>query len=92
MIFITRSFLLLACLGCLAWQSCAHTSPIPPQTSDAGPSGNSCSTACARGAALGCLYATPTPAGAPCETVCANAAATVPWDVAGLSAAAACSP
>lgn len=47
--------------------------PTPPDADAAVPAGVSCDTACARGQALGCKWATPTPDGASCSTVCANA-------------------
>lgn len=86
---IIALLLALAALGC---QSCAHNPPTPPTPTDGAVPSGSCTTACANGAHLGCVWATPTPQGAPCTTVCENAALTVPWDVVGLTKAASCEP
>ena len=81
--------LMLAAIGC---QSCAHNPPTPPTPTDGAAPSGSCTTACANGARLGCMYATPTPQGHTCLEVCANAAQSVPWDVVGLTAATICTP
>jgi hypothetical protein len=60
------------------------TGPTPVPTT------STCATACARGAALSCIWSTPTPMGASCEQVCENASRIVPWNVACLTTAAAC--
>lgn len=70
--------------------SCGTVKPTPckapcPQTAN-------CTTACANGSRLGCIWATPTPAGAPCTAVCENAAQSVPWNVDALTTATTCTP
>jgi hypothetical protein len=79
--------LLLVVLALITSASKCNPNPPPP---DAAVPVSSCSTACARGAALQCVWAQPTPLGASCSDVCVNAAHTVPWDVARLTSASAC--
>jgi hypothetical protein len=81
----------LALILSLAFASCATTTPCPVDVTKPCPTpAATCATACAQGAKLKCLWATPTPMGASCETVCTNAAATVPWNVKALTSASTC--
>jgi hypothetical protein len=73
----------------LAFAACAST-PCPVDTKPCPTPAPTCVTACAQGAKLKCIWATPTPMGASCETVCTNAALTVPWNVKTLTAATSC--
>jgi hypothetical protein len=74
----------------LAFAGCATTQPCPVETKPCPTPAATCATACAQGAKLKCLWATPTPMGASCETVCQNAAQSVPWDVKSLTGATVC--
>lgn len=85
-----KYLLLFVTLFAMGFQGCNHNGPVPTPTEDAAAPSPSCATACARGAKLGCQYATPTPMGASCATVCENAAETVPWDIRGLTNATIC--
>ena len=62
----------------------ADAAPTPAPVVDAAPApaAPSCATACARAAALGCDYASPSPKGVTCEAVCQNAQQFVPWNLA----------
>lgn len=83
----------LTLIFALALAGCATTTPCPVDTKPCpNPPAATCATACAQGAKLKCLWATPTPMGASCETVCQNSSLTVPWDVAGLSTTSTCNP
>lgn len=83
--------------GTVAMTGCSPTPPGPQpppdavtvgSTSGAGPA--SCRDVCARGAALGCKWATPTPNGKPCEAVCAQAQTISPWNLSCRATAADC--
>jgi hypothetical protein len=63
--------------------ACA-TGPAPVPTTA------TCETACERGEALACTWATTTPKGATCVQVCQNAASVVPYNVACLTTLASC--
>ncbi|MGO9289768.1 MAG: hypothetical protein ACLQIJ_13575 [Polyangia bacterium] len=82
---VAFAFIFAVSLGC---QSCAHTTPTPTNT-DAGTT-PSCATACANGARMNCMWASPTPMGHTCVEVCTNAEQSVPWDVAGLTTVTTC--
>ena len=80
-----RPILIGIAVGILLWSLTAcGTGPTPVPTTA------TCATACARGNALSCIWATPTPMGAPCEQVCENAARFAPWNVACLTVASTC--
>ena len=83
----------LALILSLAFAGCATTQPCPVDVTKPCPKpAPTCATACAQGAKLKCLWATPTPMGASCLDDCNNAAQTVPWDVAALSTTSTCNP
>jgi hypothetical protein len=67
----------------LAAGSCGTVTPTPTPSAD-------CSTACARGRALGCPWSEPTAVGATCEAVCTASQPVVPWSVECITAAPTC--
>ena len=83
-----RSLVLVA-LFCARF-GCATTQPCPVDTKPCPTPAATCVTACAQGAKLKCIWATPTPMGAACLDVCQNAALTVPWNVTALTSAKVC--
>lgn len=81
LLVLTLFFTFASCSGC-------PITPTPPP--DGAPPAATCADVCARGAALGCPWATPTPAGAPCTDVCANAAGFAGWNLGCRAGAATC--
>ena len=80
-----RRLALLALIATACGTSCAHIAPTP------GPSDATCASVCARGAELGCRWATPTPGGATCYEVCDNADKQgEPWQLTCLAKAMTC--
>lgn len=77
--------LTMAFTGCATTPCSVDAKPCPAPAA-------TCATACANGAKHECGWANPTPAGHTCLEVCTNAAQTVPWNVAGLTSAATCTP
>jgi hypothetical protein len=80
---LVLSFVIAIVFAIVATAGCG-TGPSPVPTT------STCATACARGSALSCIWATPTPMGASCEQVCSNADRIVPWNVACLTSASTC--